>query len=125
MCPTTTPLSIPSKTKTKTHVPTVLTQTEGHTYIFQYRFGQKAKPWYPNFTLDAVLQPLTEPLLALPAAETIKYPATQVLEETSMGNIPTTTDEEASESGKPDVEAPSQIPKEKAKKNKAQPIPRY
>ncbi|GJW17068.1 DNA helicase [Tanacetum coccineum] len=118
MCPTTTPLSIPSKTKTKTYVPTVLTQTEGHTYIFQYRFGQKAKPWYPNFTLDAVLQPLTEPLLALPAAETIKSPATQVLEETSMGNIPTTTDEEASESGKPDVEAPSQIPEEKAKKTR-------
>ncbi|GJS39598.1 DNA helicase [Tanacetum coccineum] len=204
--------------KDTTYVPTVLTQTEGHTYIFQYRFGQKAKPGYPNFTLDAVLQPLTEPLLAMPAAETIKSvspkicginlpfliwgenaenfdmdeynkmekpviiaiasawaikkyrgtslhrrskleykfqdkeysedifssgsaledficvvivpdrnisPATQFLEETSIGNIPTTTDKEASEYGKPDVEAPSQIPKEKAKKNKAQPIPRY
>ncbi|GJY59728.1 zinc finger, CCHC-type containing protein [Tanacetum coccineum] len=71
--------------KDTTHVPTVLTQTEGHTYIFQFRFGQQAKPGFPNFTLDAVLQPVAEPLLALPAAaENIKSPATQVLEEASI-----------------------------------------
>nr|GEV41507.1 helitron helicase-like domain-containing protein [Tanacetum cinerariifolium] len=104
--------------KDTTHVPIVLTQTEGHTYIFQYRFGQQAKPGYLKFTLDAVLQPLTKPLLALPAAETIKSPATQVFEETSVGNNPATANEGPSESGKPDVQSPSQIPEEKAKKTR-------
>nr|GEW27324.1 DNA helicase [Tanacetum cinerariifolium] len=104
------------KDKDTTHVPTVLTQTEGHTYIFQYRFGYQAKPGYPNFTLDVVLQPVTKPLLALPVVETIKSPATQVLKETSIGNNATTTNEGPSEFGKPVVESPSQIPEEKAKK---------
>nr|GEV50046.1 DNA helicase [Tanacetum cinerariifolium] len=78
--------------------------------------SEQAKPGYPNFTLDAILQPVTESLLALPAAETIKSPAVQVLEETSVGNNATTATEDPSESGKLGVESPSQIPKEKAKK---------
>nr|GEU92984.1 nucleic acid-binding, OB-fold protein [Tanacetum cinerariifolium] len=53
------------------------------------------------------------------AAETIKSPATQVLEETSVGNNPTTANEGPSESGKPVVQSPSQIPEEKAKKDAA------
>nr|GEV24287.1 DNA helicase [Tanacetum cinerariifolium] len=111
--------------KDTSHLPTVLTQTEGHTYIFQHHFGQQAKPWYPNFTLDAVLQPVTKPLLALPAAETIKTPAAQVLEEASVGKNTTTTTEGPNESGKLGVESPSQIPEEKAKKKQTRPISRY
>ncbi|GJZ53923.1 hypothetical protein Tco_0608808 [Tanacetum coccineum] len=110
--------------KDNTHLPTVLKQVEGRIYIFQYRFGQKARPGYPNFTLDAVLQPSTEPLLALPAAETIKSPATEVLNETSMSNNPATTDKGANQSAKPDAEVHTQTPEEKAKKNKASTIPR-
>nr|GEX40823.1 hypothetical protein [Tanacetum cinerariifolium] len=98
--------------KDTSHLPTVLTQTE------EYHFRQQAKPGYPNFTLDAVLQPVTEPLLALPAAETIKSPAAQVLEEESVFKNVTTTTEGPSESGKLGVESPSQIPEEKAKKTR-------
>ncbi|GKB03919.1 hypothetical protein Tco_0832062 [Tanacetum coccineum] len=105
--------------KDTTHVPIVLTQTEGHTYIFQFRFGQQAKPGFPNFTLDAVLQPVAEPLLALPAAaENIKSPATQVLEEASIDKNPITTDKGASNSAKGDVQPPNQPPEEKAKKTR-------
>nr|GEX59345.1 DNA helicase [Tanacetum cinerariifolium] len=102
--------------KDTSHLPIVLTQTEGHTYIFQYHFGQQSKPGYPNFTLDAVLQPVTKPLLTLQAAKTIKSPTAQVLEETSVGNNTTTATEGPSKSGKLGVESPSQIPEEKAKK---------
>ncbi|GKF56802.1 hypothetical protein Tco_0170339, partial [Tanacetum coccineum] len=86
--------------------------------IFQYRFGQKAKPGYPNFTLDAVLQPLAQPLLTLPATESIKSPATQVLEETSVANKPTTTDQDKSNTGKSDAEGQTQVPEEKATKTR-------
>nr|GEX84257.1 hypothetical protein [Tanacetum cinerariifolium] len=100
------------KDKDTSHLPIVLTQAEGHTYIFQYHFGQQSKPGYPNFTLDAVLQPL----LVVPAPETIKSPAAQVLEEASVGKNTTTATEGPSESGKLGVESPSQMPEEKAKK---------
>ncbi|GJV34111.1 DNA helicase [Tanacetum coccineum] len=99
------------KDKDKTHMPTVLTQTEGHTYIFQFHFGQQAKPGFPNFTLDAILQPLTQPLLTLPAAENINSPATEVLEEPI-------TDEAASNATKHDIQPPNQPPEEKAKKTR-------
>nr|GEZ65219.1 RNA-directed DNA polymerase, eukaryota [Tanacetum cinerariifolium] len=94
------------------------TKTPEKALIFDnlYHFGQQAKPRYPKFTLDAVLQPVTELLLALPAAETIKSPATQVLEEASVVKNTTTATEGLSKSGKLGVESPSQIPEEKAKK---------
>ncbi|GJV52664.1 DNA helicase [Tanacetum coccineum] len=101
-----------------THVPTVLKQAEGHTYIFQYRFGQNARVGYPNFTLVAVLQSFAEPLLALPAAESIKSPAAEILEQTSMGDNPTTTDNRTSQTTKPDAAVPSQTPQEKANKTR-------
>nr|GEX16565.1 hypothetical protein [Tanacetum cinerariifolium] len=53
------------------HVPLLLKQAEGHTYIFKYHFGKKAKPENPNFTLDAVFKPVTKPLLALPSTEVL------------------------------------------------------
>ncbi|GJY66481.1 DNA helicase, partial [Tanacetum coccineum] len=56
------------------HVPLALKQAEGQTYIFQYRFGKKARPGYPNFTLTAVLKNTAPPLLALPSAETAASP---------------------------------------------------
>ncbi|GKE05108.1 hypothetical protein Tco_1397126 [Tanacetum coccineum] len=65
--------------------------------------------------MDAVLQPVAEPLLALPAAaENIKSPATQVLEEASIDKNPITTDKGASNSAKGDVQPPNQPLKEKA-----------
>nr|GEZ02779.1 elongation factor 1 alpha [Tanacetum cinerariifolium] len=79
--------------KDNNHVPSVLKQAEGHAYIFQLRVGQKAMPGYPNFTLDAVLKPVTAPLLALPAPEPLKSPAAKTLEGPSIANEPTTTDE--------------------------------
>ncbi|GKD43187.1 hypothetical protein Tco_1267832, partial [Tanacetum coccineum] len=104
--------------KDTSHVPAELKQTEGHTYIFQYHFGQKAKPGYPNFKLDAVLQPVAEPLLALPAAETIKSPATQVLDEASISNNPTTTDKDQPEAGKLPAQTSPEIPEDQAKKTR-------
>nr|GEW14837.1 ATP-dependent DNA helicase PIF1-like [Tanacetum cinerariifolium] len=79
--------------KDNNHVPSVLKHAEGHVYIFRLRFGQKAKLGYPNFTLDAVLKPVTTPLLALPAPEPVKSPAAEILEGPSIASEPTTTDE--------------------------------
>ncbi|GJS54468.1 DNA helicase [Tanacetum coccineum] len=101
-----------------THVPAELKQTEGHTYIFQYHFGQKAKPGYPNFKLDAVLQLVAEPLHALPAAETIKSPATQVLDEASISNNPTTTNKDQPEAGKLPAQTSVEILEDQAKKTR-------
>nr|GEU73401.1 hypothetical protein [Tanacetum cinerariifolium] len=62
------------------HVPIALMQAEGQTYIFQYRFGKKAKLGYPNFTLDAVLKIIAPTPLALPPAYTTASPTAEVLE---------------------------------------------
>ncbi|GKA57730.1 DNA helicase [Tanacetum coccineum] len=104
--------------KDTSHVPAELKQTEGQTYIFQYHFGQKAKPGYPNFKLDAVLQPVAEPLLALPAAETIKSPSTQVLDEASISNNPTTTNKDQPEADKLPAQTSAEIPEAQAKKTR-------
>ncbi|GKB81430.1 DNA helicase [Tanacetum coccineum] len=68
------------------HVPTALKQVEGQTYIFQYRFGKKARPGYPNFTLDAVLNSTGPTLLALPSTETTASPAAAVLDLPTSSN---------------------------------------
>ncbi|GKF33544.1 hypothetical protein Tco_0106744 [Tanacetum coccineum] len=52
----------------------VETHLEGQTYIFQYRFGKKARSGYPNFTLDAVLKSTGPALLALPSTEVMDVP---------------------------------------------------
>ncbi|GKA73595.1 DNA helicase [Tanacetum coccineum] len=104
--------------KDTSHVPAELKHTEGHTYIFQYHFGQKSKLGYPNFKLDAVLQPVAEPLLALPAAETIKSPATQVLDEASISNNPTTTNKDQPEAGKLPAQTSAEILEDQAKKTR-------
>ncbi|GJS22341.1 DNA helicase [Tanacetum coccineum] len=90
--------------KDTNHVPPVLKEAEGHVYIFQYHFGQKARPGYPNFTLNAILKPVTEPLLALPAAEPVNSPPAEILEGPSIGANPATTDEGATPSAKNDVQ---------------------
>nr|GEV85899.1 DNA helicase [Tanacetum cinerariifolium] len=102
--------------KDTNHVPPVLKQAEGHVYIFQHHFGQKARPGYPNLTFDAVLKPLTEPLLALPAAEPLNSPAAEILKGPSIGDNPTTTDERATPSAKNNVQVQTQNPEGKTKK---------
>ncbi|GJZ62734.1 DNA helicase [Tanacetum coccineum] len=86
------------------HVPLALKQAEGQTYIFQYRFGKKARPGYPNFTLTAVLKNTAPPLLALPSAETAASPPAEVLE------LPSNSKKDT-----PDTEEPSASTKDTAK----------
>nr|GFB38854.1 nucleic acid-binding, OB-fold protein [Tanacetum cinerariifolium] len=95
--------------KDNNHVPSVLKQAEGHVYIFRLRFGQKARPRYPNFTLDAVLKPCYNTVTCVSLAA-------EILEGLSIANEPTTTDEGVSQSTQTDVQIQSQTPKEKTKK---------
>ncbi|GKD26946.1 hypothetical protein Tco_1233160, partial [Tanacetum coccineum] len=94
------------------HVPMALKQAEGQAYIFQYHFGQNARPGYPNFTLNAVLKPVAEPLLALPAAKTISSPPAEVLGESSIGYNPSTTNKESTPFAKDDAQELLQTPQE-------------
>ncbi|GJW58098.1 hypothetical protein Tco_0104829 [Tanacetum coccineum] len=48
-------------------IPAILKEAENKTYVFQYRFGTKARPGYPAFVLDAVFKATPQPLLSLPA----------------------------------------------------------
>nr|GEY81507.1 nucleic acid-binding, OB-fold protein [Tanacetum cinerariifolium] len=82
------------------HVPSILSQSEGHRYIFQYHFGKKANPGRPNFTLNVVLKLSTQPLLALPEPESTNTHLVKILEESSTstdspsiteGHLPTAT----------------------------------
>nr|GEX41943.1 DNA helicase PIF1, ATP-dependent [Tanacetum cinerariifolium] len=75
------------------HVPSILSQAEGHRYIFQYHFGKKAKPRRPNFTLNVVLKLSTQPLLALPEPESSNSPAAKILEGSSTTTNPPSTTE--------------------------------
>nr|GEU65612.1 nucleic acid-binding, OB-fold protein [Tanacetum cinerariifolium] len=93
-------------------------EAEGHIYIFRVRFGQKARPGYPNFTLDAVLKPVTTPVLTLPPPEPVKSPAAEIVEGPSITSDLTTTDEGISQSTQTDVQAKSRIPEEKTKKTR-------
>nr|GEU36429.1 DNA helicase [Tanacetum cinerariifolium] len=47
-------------------LPNALKALKNATYIFQYRFGQKAKLGRPNFSLDVVFNASPQPLLRLP-----------------------------------------------------------
>ncbi|GJW62834.1 DNA helicase [Tanacetum coccineum] len=94
------------------HVPMALKQAEGQAYIFQYHFGQNARPGYPNFTLNVVLKPVAEPLLALPAAEAISSPPAEVLGESSIGYNPSTTNKESTPFAKDDAQELLQTPQE-------------
>ncbi|GKD97746.1 DNA helicase, partial [Tanacetum coccineum] len=105
--------------KNPNHVPPVLKEAEGHVYIFQYHFGPKARPGYPNFTLNAVLKPLTELLLALPATEPTKSPPAEILEGPSSGANTTTTDEGPTSPAKNDAQNLPQNPEENRKKQDA------
>nr|GFC99785.1 hypothetical protein [Tanacetum cinerariifolium] len=75
------------------HVPSILSQAEGHIYIFQYHFGKTAKPGRPNFTLNAVLKLSTQPLLALPEPESTNSHPAKILEESSTSTDPPSTTE--------------------------------
>nr|GEU60755.1 DNA helicase [Tanacetum cinerariifolium] len=75
------------------HVPSIMSQAEGHRYIFQYHFGKKAKPGRPNFTLNDVLNLTTQPLLALPATESASSPPAKILAESSTSTNPPSTTE--------------------------------
>ncbi|GJR39878.1 DNA helicase [Tanacetum coccineum] len=90
-------------------------QAEGQKYIFQYRFGKKARPGNPNFTLDVVLKATAPPLLALPSAETITSPVTEVLEQPSSSNKITPDTEEPSLYTKDNVEERIDNPEGKKK----------
>nr|GEX99480.1 hypothetical protein [Tanacetum cinerariifolium] len=101
--------------KDNNHMPPVLKQAEGHIYIFRLRFGQKARLGYPNFTLDAVLKPVTTPVLALPPPEPVNSPAAEIVEGTSITSGPTTTDEGISQFTQT---LKGRIPEEKTKKTR-------
>nr|GEZ36485.1 hypothetical protein [Tanacetum cinerariifolium] len=73
------------------HVPSILSQAEGHRYIFQYHFSKKAKPGRPNFTLNDVLKLSTQPLLALPEPESTNSHPAKILEESSTSIDPPST----------------------------------
>ncbi|GJV43117.1 nucleic acid-binding, OB-fold protein [Tanacetum coccineum] len=87
------------------HVPLPLKQAEGHAYIFKYHFGKKAKPGNPNFTLDAVFKPVTEPLLALPSTEAVSSPPAEILEEPSSHSDQTAETTETTSSAKNNMQA--------------------
>nr|GEX05894.1 DNA helicase [Tanacetum cinerariifolium] len=102
--------------KDTNHAPSILKEAEGHVYIFQYHFGQKARAGYPNFTLDVVLKPVTEPLLMLSSMKPTNSPPTEVLKGPSSGSNPATTNEEPTPPAKTDVKDLPQKPEEKTKK---------
>nr|GEX03438.1 ATP-dependent DNA helicase PIF1-like [Tanacetum cinerariifolium]GEX14622.1 ATP-dependent DNA helicase PIF1-like [Tanacetum cinerariifolium] len=64
-------------------LPDALKALENATYIFQYRFGQKAKPGRPNFSLDVVFSASPRPLLRLPLPVSATSPPQELLEQTS------------------------------------------
>nr|GEY32313.1 zinc finger, CCHC-type [Tanacetum cinerariifolium] len=74
-------------------MPSILSQAEGHRYIFQYHFGKKAKPGRPNITLNDVLKLSTQPLLALPEPKSTNSPPAKILEESSTSTDPPSTTE--------------------------------
>ncbi|GKC21789.1 DNA helicase, partial [Tanacetum coccineum] len=80
---------------------------EGQTYIFQYRFGKKARSGYPNFTLDAVLKSTGPALLALPSTETIASPAAEVMD------VPTSSNTSASDTKKDNMKDQTDNPEGK------------
>ncbi|GJT11589.1 DNA helicase [Tanacetum coccineum] len=95
------------------------------TYIFDtphvhlsISFGIKPNQATQTFKWIVVLQPVAEPLLALPAAESIKSPATQVLDEASISNNPTTTNKDQPEAGKLPAQTSAEILEDQAKKTR-------
>nr|GEV67047.1 RuvB-like 2 [Tanacetum cinerariifolium] len=73
-------------------LPDALKALENATYFFQYRFGQKAKPRRPNFSLDAVFSASPQPLLRLPLPESATSPPQELLEQTSSSVTPLPTE---------------------------------
>nr|GEX04809.1 DNA helicase [Tanacetum cinerariifolium] len=69
-------------------LPDALKALENTTHIFQYRFGQKAKPGRPNFSLDSVFSASPQPLLHRPPPESATSPPQELLEQTSSTIIP-------------------------------------
>nr|GEX19457.1 DNA helicase [Tanacetum cinerariifolium] len=78
-------------------------------------FWKKAKPGNPNFTLDDVLKPVTEPLLALPSTEAISSPPAEILKQPSTYNQDTTTTEETTPYAKNDIQETAENPEGKSK----------
>ncbi|GKA13049.1 hypothetical protein Tco_0692595 [Tanacetum coccineum] len=72
-----------TKDKDTHHVPDALKQVENTTPIFQYHFGKGARPGDPEFNLDAVIKPTTQPLLSLPAPQPTTPPSDTLQQTTS------------------------------------------
>ncbi|GJS66167.1 DNA helicase [Tanacetum coccineum] len=78
-------------------IPAILKEAEGKTYIFQYRFGQRAKPGNPAFVLTTTFQPSSPPMLTLPISEATTPPSTETLQQiTSTMQEPTERPAESS-----------------------------
>nr|GEU69519.1 DNA helicase [Tanacetum cinerariifolium] len=73
-------------------LPDALKALENTTHIFQYRFGQKAKPRRPNFRLDSVFGASPQPLLHLLPPESATSPPQELLEQTSSTITPLPTE---------------------------------
>ncbi|GJW53107.1 DNA helicase [Tanacetum coccineum] len=76
--------------KDNRHLPEILKQLENKTYVFRYRFGKRARPEHPNFSLDVAFKPSAQPLLGLPAPQPATPPSQEILQQTSS-NMPTET----------------------------------
>ncbi|GKE55361.1 hypothetical protein Tco_1494546 [Tanacetum coccineum] len=70
-----------TKDKDTHHVP--VQQVENTTPIFQYYFGKGARPGDPDFNLDIVFKPTTQPLLSLPAPQPTTPPSSDTLQQTT------------------------------------------
>ncbi|GJZ83944.1 DNA helicase [Tanacetum coccineum] len=78
-------------------IPAILKEAEGKTYIFQYRFGQRAKPGNPAFVLTTTFQLSSPPMLTLPISEATTPPSTETLQQiTSSMKEPTERPAESS-----------------------------
>ncbi|GKA39701.1 DNA helicase [Tanacetum coccineum] len=80
-------------------------------------YNQMQKPIIIAIASAWATKKYREPLLALPAAETIKSPATQVLDEASISNNPTTTNKDQPEAGKLPAQTSAEILEDQAKKH--------
>nr|GEX46434.1 DNA helicase [Tanacetum cinerariifolium] len=100
-------------------LPDALKALENRTYIFQYRFGKKARPQRPNFSLDAVFNASPQPVLRLPPPQYATSPPQELLEQTSSATTPQPTKTDPCHSTKDlakGFDSSSKITKKTAKK---------
>ncbi|GKC86197.1 hypothetical protein Tco_1141914 [Tanacetum coccineum] len=86
------------KNKDNRCLPNALKKFKNTTYIFQYRFGTKAKLGNPKFSLDVAFKTSPQPLIGLPAPESATTPQQEVLEQPSSTTTPTPSESDPCQS---------------------------